>query len=370
MTTIVLYLLIIICFALIVSGKFTLLERSKIANMPRLVAEERAKVLELYLKGLPVNELAKIFNIHERTVYKVIKRLQERDTAEDGLRSGRKRKTDVRTDRLIVREAQRKPDVTAREIKELLNIPLDVSNIRRRLRQGQLYSAVAKKRPFISDVNRKKRLLFAKKYYRKPIDFWKRVLWTDESKFEIMSSKRRKKVWKRVEDKGSKVLKTEYIQGTVKHGGGSVMAWGCFSFNGVGKLKFIESTFTATAYIELLEDVLIESVLMCGLEKDLIFMQDNDPKHVAKKSSKFFRENLIKLLDWPPQSPDLNPMEHLWDELERRIPKSSRTTKSSLRTAIETEWAKIDPKVCQKLVESIPKRLQAVIRAKGGNTLY
>ena len=80
----------------------------------------------------------------------------------------------------------------------------------------------------------------------------------------------------------------------------------------------------------------------------------------------------VKELDWPAQSPDLNPIENLWDELDRRLRARSScpTTKSDLTNALLEEWSKIPINTLLNLVESLPRRVEAVIATKGGPTSY
>lgn len=112
------------------------------------------------------------------------------------------------------------------------------------------------------------------------------------------------------------------------------------------------------------------SLLKLGLEDNFIFQQDNDPKHTAKKSQAFFRSCRIKQLEWPPQSPDLNPLENLWAILDNRINKSGVTNKNSYFEALQLAWENLDPQHLKNLIESIPRRLQKVIEAKGNQINY
>lgn len=156
----------------------------------------------------------------------------------------------------------------------------------------------------------------------------------------------------------------------MKHGGGSVMVWGCMAASGVGNLHFIEGTMNKNVYLTILKTNLKDSVRKLGIESNFKFYQDNDPKHTAHDVKSYLLYNCPKVIKTPAQSPDLNAIEHLWDELGRRIQDRLCTSKKQLENALLEEWNKISPNVCQKLVESMPKRLQAVENQKGGATKY
>ncbi len=104
------------------------------------------------------------------------------------------------------------------------------------------------------------------------------------------------------------------------------------------------------------------------------FQQYNAPCHKAQLTSDWFleHENEFTLLKWPPQSPDLNPIEHLWDVVEREIRimylNVKLTNLQQLRDAIMSIWTKISEECFQHLVESMPRRIKAVLKAKGGPT--
>lgn len=209
---------------------------------------------------------------------------------------------------------------------------------------------------------RVKRLEFALKYIDKPLEFWKQVLWSDESKFELFGRKQRARVWTKPGEK----LADKNVQKTMKHGGGSIMMWGCFAWSGVGNLEKIDGIMTADSYISILKRNLKESARKVGLGKKYIFQQDNDPKHTAHKTTAYFRASRIKVLEWPPQSPDLNPIENLWSILDQNVDKGDVTNRDSLFQSLVKAWTNINPQHIKNLVESMPRRLQAVIEAKGG----
>lgn len=156
---------------------------------------------------------------------------------------------------------------------------------------------------------------------------------------------------------------------SVKHGGDSVTVWGAVSYNGVGNLEFVEGNMNKEMYLNILKNNLKQSATKLGIENTFHFYQDNDPKHKSYIVRSWLLYNYPKVIETPPQSPNLNPIEHLWEHLERQIRTNHKIkSKKDLREVLE--WNNIPVSITQKLVNSIPKRLQAVIKGRGNPTRY
>ncbi len=119
--------------------------------------------------------------------------------------------------------------------------------------------------------------------------------------------------------KPNEELKKLNLHATVKHGGGGVMVWGCFSASGVGNLVFIESTLNKEGYLKILRDSVLQSAEKMGLAHHFKFWQDNDLKRKSRLCQEWLLYRVLHSITLPlPNSPDLNPIENLWDELDRR----------------------------------------------------
>ena len=149
--------------------------------------------------------------------------------------------------------------------------------------------------------------------------------------------------------------------------------WGCMFWEGIGHATRIEGNMDAQLYCSILEDELQQSLeFYHKTPDDIIFQQDNDPKHTSKLAQRWFNDHGYTVMKWPAQSPDINPIEHLWWDLKRRLAKYETPPSGveELWECCQVEWEKIPKEVGQNLIESMPRRVQAVIKAKGGYTKY
>src|SRR5215469_13237188 len=149
-----------------------------------------------------------------------------------------------------------------------------------------------------------------------------------------------------------------------------VMVWGCFSSYGRGTLHFVPQGQTVNA--ERYEAMLQEKLqLTMGIHGCRIFQQDLAPAHTARLVSSWLRDNNIQLLEWPGNSPDLNPIENLWIILKRRVARRAPSNMKDLMYWLRCIWCQeITPELCKKLVHSMPRRIKTVISCKGASTKY
>ena len=141
---------------------------------------------------------------------------------------------------------------------------------------------------------------------------------------------------------------------------------------GVGPLCFIKSKsrVNAAGYQDILEHFMLPSADQLYGDADFIFQQDLAPAHSAKTTKTWFNDHGITVLDWPANSPDLNPIENLWGIAKRKVRDMRPNNAEELKAAIEASWSSITPQQCHRLIASMPRPIEAVIHAKGGPTKY
>lgn len=148
------------------------------------------------------------------------------------------------------------------------------------------------------------------------------------------------------------------------------MVWGCFSFDGVGELIKIDGIMRKEHYHRILQrNAILSGIGLIGY--GFIFQQDNDPKHTSNLCQNFLKskeeEGILEFMNWPPQSPDTNPIEKLWDELDREVRKMRPTSKPHLSECLQCAWNNIGMEKLQNLVKRMPRICKAISKARGGH---
>uniref|UniRef100_A0AAR2INL3 Tc1-like transposase DDE domain-containing protein n=1 Tax=Pygocentrus nattereri TaxID=42514 RepID=A0AAR2INL3_PYGNA len=170
-----------------------------------------------------------------------------------------------------------------------------------------------------SSKNRKLRLQFARAHRNCTIEDWKNIAWPRfQSRFQLRHSDGRVRIWRKQHES----VDPSYVVSTVQAGGGGVMVWEIFSWHTLGPLVPIEHCLNAAAYLSIVADHVHPFMTTVYPSSDGYFQQGNvTPCHKAHIISNLFLEhdNEFTVLQWPPQSPDHNPIEHLWDVVEREM---------------------------------------------------
>ena len=237
--------------------------------------------------------------------------------------------------------------------------------VRNRLRHAGIGVRHPVRAIVLNQQHRQNRLQRAQTHRVWPQQRWRTVWFSDESRFLEQRADGRARVYRRRNER----FATNCIQEVDRFGGGSVMMWAAISHTGRTDLVHVNGTLTAQRYCD---EILQPHVVPIMQNNGRIFQQDNARPHTARITTAYLQNNNIPVLPWPPTSPDLNPIEHLWDELDRRVRERQPAPQSlqQLVVALQAEWAHIPQQVIRNLTSSMGRRCQAVIDTRGGHTRY
>ncbi|UYV70796.1 Transposase [Cordylochernes scorpioides] len=192
---------------------------------------------------------------------------------------------------------------------------------------------------------------------------WHRVVFSDESRFCLSSDSRRVRVWRRRGERSNPAAIVE--RPTVRQRG--IMVWGAIAYDSRSPLLRIQGTMTAQRYV----DDVLRPVTLPYLQgvPNALYQQDNARPHTARISQQALQD--VQMLPWPPYSPDLSPIEHVWDIIGRRLHALPQPrSEDELWQMVEREWRAIPQDAIRTLIDSLPRRVAACIAVRGGPTCY
>ncbi len=211
-------------------------------------------------------------------------------------------------------------------------------------------------------VQKRRCVMWAKAHLKWTVSKWKSVLWSDESKFDILIGNYRRRVL-RAKEEGD--LPACYQCSVQKPA--SLMVWGCISTYGMGSLHVLEGTMNAERYIKVLEQRMLPFRRCPFQGRPCVFQQDNAKPNTAAITTAWHSRR-VRVLNWPACSPDLSPIEYIWRIIKRKICQRWPRTLQQLETYIRQEWDQIPTPKLQKLITLMPRRLQPVLKSRGDAT--
>lgn len=337
--------------------------------MVRLTLEQRIEAVIKKEQGYSYTDIAQQLGVSRLSIIRLVKKQRMTGSVKDVAGRGRKRATTSRQDRQLVRACLSNRRLTSGQLRQQMaatGVHVSSRTVRNRLKEACLVGRVAAKKPLLSQRNQKDRLDFARRHRHWTTEDWGRVLWSDETSVELFDTRRRVYVRRRQGERYNQ----ECLVPTVKFGGGKLMVWGCFSRAGVGELRRVDGTINQHSYKAMMAEAMMPSGERLFGGEEYIFQQDNAPCHKAKSVMDFFRQKKINVMDWPPQSPDFNPIENLWGILKRKVGLSKPSNLDELWNRLQELWLDIGQEEIRRLIESMPNRMRLAIKAKGKSTRY
>jgi len=323
----------------------------------------RGRVVGRHERGESIRSIAKDLSISKSAVHGIVSRFRQRGVSKTVKRSGRLPLITTRASRLLVRSVLKSR--RSRLVDIAKSIGVSSQTARRELHKLGYHGRVAKRKPYLTEVHIRKRWKWAQEMSKKDDQYWENVIFSDESKFELFGSKRRVIVWRRPGEE----YHPSCLRGSMKFGGGSVMVWAAIWISGRSELVFVEDKLNSDKYIEILENYLMPIIRN---DMDVIFQDDGAPCHSSKKTKKWKMKQLLPGLPWAPQIPDMNPIEHVWDYLDRELRKQhpAPSSKEDLKSRLKIIWEQLDQSIIDKMILSMPNRVAALRKAHGGPTRY
>ena len=357
------------------------------------MASETRKELSQWDKGriegrheyMTDTEIGHELHIPRQTISNFLTHLRTRHTSENLPRPGRPRITTKAQDKRIIHAALTHTHEPFAALQNIVNVPASTSTIRRRLHNDLIRKWRALDRALLDKTHAKKRLAWAKAHQHLTRDDWAKVVWSDEC--PIQKDSARRQIWVFRHQTKAEKYAPQNVRGKTKEGDLVQMVWGCFMGNKLGPIVSITGHINSDAYVTTLRDHLtpfLEALANDGIT-DIIFQQDNSPVHSSKKTREFLEtvaigDKKIQIIEWPPHSPDMNPIENLWAylklELNRLYPDTLFLHGSHshicelLSERSHKVWWSIAEGILDRLIDSMPHRVQALIDAKGWYTEY
>lgn len=309
---------------------------------------------------------------HLQTTQSVISRLWRRytdtgDVAERHL--GPSRLTTPLQDRYLLLSARRNNTWTARQLAARLmdthQVAVSDQTVRNRLHEVGLASRRPLRVPPLSRTHRIQRNRWARQHGHWNVEDWSRILFSDESRFGIHPDSRQIRVW-RQSGRENRLRSCVEVH---SYKGGTIMVWAGICLNGRTDLIFVDGFINAERY----RDEIILPVVVPFLNErgeNFIFMHDNARPHTAQLVINTLQEHGIQQLPWPAQSPDMNPIEHAWALLKRRmlVRNNDYNNRQQLFRVLQEEWLNIPQETINNLILSMPNRVEALDNNHGGHT--
>lgn len=331
----------------------------------------RTAIIRLHTLGHAPARIAETLRLPRMTVYRAIKRFEELGTSLDRPRRGRPRT--ARTTQLIETVRSRINRNARRSIRQMAQqLPLSRTSLGRIVTEELgLRSYRTRKAAFLSARNKSERVKRCRDLLRRTQQGEHfNMVFSDEKLFtveEVHNSQNVRVLAKDAEQADSKGRTVQRSAHPTQ-----VMVWAGICATGKTPLVFVEKgvKIDTEYYLKhVLQDVLHPWSQSHFNQRTWTFQQDSAPAHKAKKVQTWCKENFpgfITTAEWPASSPDLNPLDYsVWAYLESKVNSRSHPNIDSLKNALQAEWDNIGVEYLRTVVEAFPKRLRAVVRAKG-----
>ena len=318
---------------------------------------QRQAILHFWRQGIRnAIEIQSLTKIPISTICRNLKKIQDTGDIKHKGGNGRIKKITTNASRAIGQYIRRQPSISAGSVADKLkDIGVDVSRstVSRHLVNLGYQNALPLCTPMLTPAHKQKQVEWAQKHKD---DDWKKTLFSDETSFQLFRNTIRH--WY----KNARPIRP------IPKDRNKIFAWGGFCIKGTTSLFCFRRIMDGKFYTEILERHLPEVRNL--FRGNWRLQQDNDPKHTSRIAKEFLDNNVPEVMDWPSNSPDLNPIENLWAIVKRNVELCRPSNLSELERFLEEEWGNIPNSLIINLVNSMPQRCREVIEKNGERISY
>ena len=334
-----------------------------------LTSAQKQEIFSLKQLGFSLSKIADIIGCHHSTVSKLCSTYEDANQltykrSNCGSKSKLTSRGQRQLRRIVVKNRKASLDEITSKLAQSIPVPICKRTVQSELHNLGYYGRSSCSKPNISKKNliKRKKWCFEKKSWEEAQ--WQTVIWSDETTIRLFSLDNRTTVWRKSQENFHPDCTSK-----IKQGGPSVMAWGCFCNGKRGPLVFVNKSLNHVKYIKILNEQLLPFARQLFPDGKVLFQQDNATSHVAKDVQEWFKthSNELVLLQWPPQSPDISPIENIWHILKKKISQRNPRPQSldDLRRYMKEEWERIPEIYFKNCALSINKRIKLVLTNKG-----
>lgn len=325
-----------------------------------ITSEKRTEIINAIRMKLDTESIMKIFNVSRNSISRI-------KNGHHNIRNGKSSSYDKRilqgqVKKAILKLKKLKIRITARDILQNIHEELSLRTLQKFLRSSDIFQLRnIPKKIVLNDYQKSTRVTAIKSWLKSNIDFNK-VIYSDECRFSLDGPDYFLS-WQLHNDENS------MFRSLRAFGGGSQMIFGYINVHGLLSIKFIDGTIDSEKYLSILNDEVIPDICQ-NFGDDFIWQQDNARPHTAKKITNYFINNNVKVLPWPPHSPDLSIIENVWKVLKDAVyngPDIKNKEELNLRITQSVEKINSNPEAIKSLYDGIVERYLKVLKRDGSN---
>lgn len=335
-----------------------------------LIPADANRALGMLQAGMRQVDVAQQLGTSQSVISRLWRRFTDTGSTARRRGQGRRRSTTRRQDRYLELTVRRNPTISATQLRQQLQDAAGALVSVRTVRNRLYGFGLRARRPFrgvsLTQRHRRQRQQWARQRRNWDVE-WNSVLFSDESRFGLHSDSRRIRVWRN----NRTARHRSYVQEIYPFRGGTVMVWAGIALGRRTRLYVCENNMTGVVYArDIIQNIV--APIRQDVGENFMFLDDNAPPHRTLEVRRALQNLEIEHVMLPAHSPDLNPIEHAWDMLQRALNDHNPPpqTRNDLRRILPQLWENLPQDQLDNLILSMPRRVAEVLEVHGSHTHY